>query len=241
MRARLKFTTDSVKDTLVGILKEHNWWPHFAQDSADAHQIVGEIRDSVEETDVQLFDGSDSIVLSHTPTESRGTLSLEHNVWVLRLLNSNIHQLQLACETFVRQLVEHAVRNHKHISFVGQIQIVERKRKETIIEGQTLATPNDRKAYARRHRRVEFLVSPVGAGVLVLLLLITFPWPARDLANPQQTWLFSVFEKFIGSVAVTTLISYVQYRSFLNLLRDYTIRWSIPGEPEKRDIKPHTA
>jgi hypothetical protein len=239
MRARIKFTTDSVKDTLVGVLKDHTWWPHFDQGSDDALQIITEIRDSLEEGDVGLFDGTDKIILSHTPTESRGTLSREHDVWVIRLLNPNIHSLQLACATLVTQVVEHASRNHKKISFVGPIQIVERKRKETIIQGRTLATPQDRRAYARSHRGVEFSITLVGVVVLVALLFLTYPWSWRNLNNPQQTWIFSVFEKFIGSVAVTTLIAYVGYRSFLVSLREHTIRWSIPGEPETLDIKPH--
>jgi hypothetical protein len=236
MRARIKFTTDCVKDTLVGILKEHHWWPHFEQGSNDSANIIAEIRDSLEEGDIGLFNGSDKIVLSHTPTESRGILSLEHNVWVIRLLNPNIHLLQLACQTLVTQVVEYASRNHKKISFVGPIQIVERKRKETIIEGKALATLSDRRAYARAHRGVEFRISLVGVCFLLTLLIVTYPWSWRHLDSPKQTWIFSVFEKFIGSVAVTTLISYFQYRSFLVGLREHTIRWSIPGEPEKLDI-----
>jgi hypothetical protein len=241
MRARIKFTTDCVKDTLIGILKEQHWWPHFSQNSADATKLVTEIRDSVEEGDIGLFEGSDKIVLSHTPTESRGTLSMEHNVWVIRLLNPNIHLLQLACETLVTQVVEYASRNHKKISFVGPIQIVERKRKETIIEGRALATAQDRRAYARSHRGVEFRIGQVGVVVLIVLLILTYPGPWRNLSDPRQIWMFSIFEKFIGSVAVTTLISYFQYRSFLASLREHTIRWSIPGEREKLDIKPHSA
>lgn len=237
MRARVKFTTDSSKETLKGILIEHRWWPHFDQFSDEAKHVIAAVRDSVEEGDIALFDGAEKVVLSHTATESDGTLSLEHNVWVLRILNPNIHLLQLACETFVAQLIEHAVRNHRKIAFVGPIQIVERKRKETIIEGRTLATPSDRLAYARSHRGIEYRIAQGGTVVLVVLLALTFPWPWRDLANVEQSWLFSVFEKFIGSVAVTTLIAYVQYRSFRRSLRDHTIRWSIPGEPEKLDIR----
>ncbi|MEI7870157.1 MAG: hypothetical protein WCI11_19915 [Candidatus Methylumidiphilus sp.] len=237
MRARIKFTTDSVKETLVGILKEHHWWPEFEQESEKAQQVIDDIQDSVEDRDTDLFTRNDKIVLFHTPTESSGALSLEHNVWVVRILNPNVHMLQMACESFVSQYVSHATRNHKNIIFAGPIQIVERKRKETIIEGRTLATPLDRRKYARSHRCVEFLISRGGMAVLFGLLLLTFPWSWRDLANTQQTWLFSVFEKFIGSVAVTTLISYVQYQSFLGSLQEHSIRWSIPGEPEKLDVQ----
>lgn len=240
MRARAKFTTDSVRETLVGILKEHHWWPHFDQDSDDASSLIAEVSDSVEEGDAALFAGSDKVVLTHTPTDSRGTLSLEHNVWVLRVLNPNIHLLQLACETFVAQLVEHATRNNKTIAFVGPIQIVERRRKETIIEGRTLATPEDRRAYARSHRGIEFLIAVGGAITLGALLLLTYPWSWWS-EDATLRWILSVGEKFIGSVAVTTLISFVQYRSFRATLREHTIRWSIPGEPERLDVKPHSA
>jgi hypothetical protein len=99
-----------------------------------------EAKDSVEEGDEDLFMESRKHVLSHTGTESRGTLSFEHQVWVLRLLNPSIHLLQLACEVFVGHVAENAARNHKKLNFVGPIQIVERRRKETIIEGQPLAT-----------------------------------------------------------------------------------------------------
>jgi uncharacterized membrane protein YeaQ/YmgE (transglycosylase-associated protein family) len=202
--------------------------------------LEGEVRDSVDENDVGLFDGSRKYILTHTGTESRGTLSFEHQVWVLRILNPSIHSLQLACQVFVAQVAEHAARNNKKVSFVGAIQIVERKRKETIIEGHALATSRDRLAYARSQKSMEFFIGIIGSIVLILLLLFTYPWPFRNFASPQQTWMFSVFEKFIGSVAVTTLISYVAYRSFLKSLRQSTIRWSIPGEPEKLDVKAHT-
>lgn len=240
MRARAKFTTESVKETLVGILKEHHWWPHYAQDSEEAKCLIAEVRDSVEEGDADLFDGSDKVVLSHTPTDSRGTLSLEHNVWVLRVLNPSIHLLQLACEIFVAQLVERATRNHRKIAFVGPIQIVERRRKETIIEGRALATPEDRISYARSHRGIEFRIAQGGAITLGILLLITYPWPWWTAESATLTWVLSICEKFIGSVAVATLISYFQYRSFRGALRDHTIRWAIPGEPERLDVKPHS-
>jgi hypothetical protein len=165
MRARIKFTTDFVEDSLVGILKEHHWWPHFDQSSQDAESLISEIRDSVEEGDVGLFMGSRKFVLSHTGTESKGTLSYEHQVWVLRILNPSIHLLQLACQVFVAHVVENAVRNNKKIAFLGPIQIVERQRKETIIEGQTLATPKDRVAYARSHRGMEFWIGVIGTVV----------------------------------------------------------------------------
>jgi hypothetical protein len=87
---------------------------------------------------------------------------------------------------------------------------------------------------------MEFKIGIVGAAVFVVLLALTYPWSFRDFGNHPQTWIFSVFEKLIGSVAVTTLISYAQYRSFLASLRDHTITWSIPGEPEKLDVKAHT-
>jgi hypothetical protein len=241
MRARVKLTTDSVKETVVGILKEHHWWPHFEQASPEALTIVQEVRDSVEDGDEALFNSSDKVVLSHTPTETRGVLSLEHGVWVTRLLNPSIHLLQLACETFVAQVTEHAQRNHRRIAFVGPIQIVERKRKETIIEGQALATKADRTHYARSHRGLERRIAIGGLIVLGALVLATFPWSWRDLTSPGQTWLFSILEKLIGSIAVTSLLAWVQYRTFFGQLRDHTIRWSVPGEPDKRDIKPQAA
>ncbi len=238
MRARLNFTTDSVEEALIVVLKEHFWWPDFPQDSQHADRIIKDVRDSLDDKDVDYFDSSKKLVLSHTPTESYGTLTMEHNVWVLRLLNPSIHSLQLACETLVKQVVDYANNNRKRIEFVRSVQIVERKRKETIIEGQVLATSEERTRFARSHRRIEFIISRLGACLLAILILITYPWPFRDIANPHQNWVFSVFEKFIGSVAVTTFISYVQYRSFLSSQQEHTIRWSIPGEPEKRDIKP---
>lgn len=238
MRARIKFTSDVNKDLLIGILREHHWWPHFGQNSAEAKRIITDVQDSLQENDIELFDGSEKVVLSHTPTESSGTLSLEHSVWVVRLLNPNVHLLQLSCETLVNQVVGYASLNHKKIVFVGPVQIVERNRKETIIDGRTLATQQDRMTYAKSHRPVEFLISWAGAATLVTLLLLTYPWSWRDPSIAWETWLFSIFEKFIGSVAVTTLISYFQYRSFRNSLKDHAIHWSIPGEPERLDVSP---
>jgi hypothetical protein len=240
MRARIKLTTTSVKETIIGILREHHWWPHFKPESEDAQKIITDVRNSLEEGDISQYDGSDKFVVSHTPTDSYGTFSFEHRVWVVRLLNPNVHSLQLACETLVSQLVVFAVRNDKTIDFVGPIQIVERNRKQTIIEGRALATRKDRIAYAKRHRQIEFRISRWGGWVLLGLILLTFPWPFRDPKNLYEIWTSSVLEKFIGSVAVTTLIAYLQYRSFRDALREHTIQWAIPGEPEKLDVKPHS-
>lgn len=236
MRARIKFTIDLVQDSLVGVLKDHHWWPQFDQLSENAQQLIKVVRDSVDENDIRYFDESHKIVVTHTPTEAIGTFSYEHGVWVVRLFNENMHLLQRACETLVLQMVEYVNRNSKKISFLGPIQIVERKRKETIIEGVTLATPEERIDYVRSHKSVEFLISRVGLISLVLLLFMTFPWAFRNFNDLPQNWIFSIFEKFIGSIAVTTAISYLQYRSFLTQLRDYSIRWSIPGAPEQHDI-----
>lgn len=237
MRARVKLTTDCLQDTLVGVLKEHHWWPQFEQSSESASQLIQKVRDSVDPADVESFDQASKFVVAHTPTEASGTLSLEHGVWVIRLLSENMHLLQVACETLVLQLVEYVNRNKKTISFVGPIQIVEQRRKETIIEGQTLATAEDRLSFARSHKSVELSIVKLGSGVLLALLLVTYPWSFRDFTSHPQTWLFSIFEKFIGSVAVTALLAYLQYRYFLSELRDYTIRWSIPGAPEKHDVR----
>src|SRR6267142_6436989 len=110
MRARIKFATDFVMEGLVVVLKEHHWWPHFAENSDEAESLKREVRDSIEETDIALFEGSKQILISHTPTESRGTLSLEHNIWVARLLNPSIHLLQLSCENFVVEVANYAAR-----------------------------------------------------------------------------------------------------------------------------------
>jgi hypothetical protein len=219
----------------------HHWWPQFEQSSQSAEQLIQKVRDSVDPADADSFDRAVKLVVAHTPTEASGTLSLEHGVWVVRLLSENMHLLQLACEKLVLQLVEYVNRNKKTISFVGPIQIVEQKRKETIIEGQTLATAEDRLSFARSHKSVELWIVKLGVIVLVVLLLITYPWPIRDFTSHPQTWLFSVFEKFIGSVAVTALIAYLQYRYFFAELRDHTIRWSIPGAPEKHDVRTRAA
>lgn len=239
MRARLCFTTDLVQESLVVVLKEHVWWPHFEQSSGEALALIRDVKGTVEDSDIPMFEASNKIVVSHTPTGARGTLSLEHGVWVLRLLNSDIHLLQLACQTIVTQVVEHASRNQKKIAFSDPVQIVENKRKETIIQGQTLATQESRLAYARSQKSVEYSIAICGAIVLLALLLLTFPWTWRDFQSLPETWLFSVFEKFIGSVAVTALISYVQYRSFFRSLRGGTIRWSLPGERREQEVKAH--
>jgi len=237
MRARIKFTTEFNKDALVGILREHHWLPGFDQNSPEASKLIAEVQDSVDEEDVVLFRGIEKIVLSNTQTESKGTLSLEHEVWVVRLLNPSINLLQLACQTLVTHIVENALRNHKKIDFKGPIQIVERKRKETIIQGRVLATPQDRHAFARSNRRIEYRIAQIGFVTLLVLLLVTYPWSWHDPKNPVQTWILSVCEKFIGSVAVTTLISYFQYWTFLVSQREHAIQWSIPGEPEQLTIR----
>lgn len=240
MRARIKFTTGSVRESLIGVLKEHLWLPPFSEDSQVAKNIVNDVRTSIEEKDIPLFDSSEKIVIAHAGTDSNGVLSLEHEVWVLRVLNPSIHLLQSACQIFVMQVVDHAMRNHKAISFQGPIQIVERNRKETIIEGRTLATREDRISYARSYRGLEFRIALFGSIFLLGLLLFTYPWKWWQSTTTLE-WIQAICEKFVGSIAVTALISYVQYRSFLASLRDHTIRWSIPGEPEKLDVKPHSA
>lgn len=240
MRARIKFTTNCYEENLIAILKEHHWWPGFDQHSDAAQDIVRKVRDSLDDEDVNLFDSVKKIVLSHTATESYGTLTQEHDVWVVRLLNPSVQSLQRACSRLVTQLVDHAIAIGKCVEFADTIQIVERKRKEKIIEGETLETAEHRKAYARAHRRTEFRISQIGFATLVVLLILTAPWFGH-LANapaPWVAWGFSVLEKLIGSAAVTTVISFIQYQLFLQSLKSHTIRWFIPGEPQQIDLKP---
>ena len=241
MRARVKFSTNSVEETILGIMRENYWLPDFGQNSDRAQNLIEEVRGTVDDEDVELFNGTKKILLWHTPTECRGTLSCEHNVWVVRLLNSSVPWLQSASAMLVSQLVEHANANRKTIGFPIPIQIVERKSKQTIIEGLVLATFESRREYARSHRGVELRISKLGLGALVFLLVATCLWSLFDGSSWSDTWpwpwFFSVLEKFIGSAAVTTVISYIQYRFFLQSLKDHTIRWNIPGDSEKLDVK----
>ena len=117
------------------------------------------------------------------------------------------------------------------------MQLVERNRKDPIIEGKILASKKDRLSYARKQKKVEYSIGVFGLSVFVILLIVTYPWPFRDPGNQVEMWLFTIFEKLIGSVAITALISYAQFHAFYASLHEDSIKWSIAGEPEKKAIK----
>ncbi|MEI6692163.1 MAG: hypothetical protein WCL43_05535 [Chlorobium sp.] len=238
MHAKIIFTSNFEDESLIIILKGNQWWPTFEQESAEAERIVSEMKESVKESDIPLFLASKKFVLISAVTETRGTLSHENNFWVLRLLNQNLSLLQLDCQVFVHRCIKHANQIQKQINFFDTpVQLVERNRKDPIIEGKILASKKDRFFYARKQKKVEYTIGVVGFFIFIILLFITYPWPFRDHSNQTQMWLFTIFEKLIGSVAVTSLISFAQFHSFYASLHEDSIKWSIAGEPEKKAIK----
>ncbi|MEI6847392.1 MAG: hypothetical protein WCK32_05040 [Chlorobiaceae bacterium] len=238
MHAKITFSCDFEDESLIIVLKGNQWWPVFNQKSSDAEKIITEMKDSVKECDIDLFLSSKKFVLLSAVTETRGTLSYERNVWVLRLLNANLSLLQLDCQVFVHKCIKHANQIQKKIRFYDKpVQLVERNRKDPIIEGKILASKKDRFLYARKQKKVEYVVGVIGLLVFVFLLILTYPWPFRDYNNHTQMWLFAIFEKLIGSVAVTALISFAQFHTFYVSLHEDSIKWSIAGEPEKKAIK----
>ncbi len=238
MHAKIIFTSDFEDESLIIILKGNQWWPTFEQGSSDAEKIITEMKDSVKESDIPFFLSSKKFVLLSAVTETHGTLSFERNTWVLRLLNPNLSLLQLDCQVFVHKCIKHAGQMQKKITFYETpVQLVERNRKDPIIEGKILASKQDRLSYARKQKKVEYTIGVIGFAVFVILLIATYPWPFRDPGNQAQMWLFTIFEKLIGSVAITALISYAQFHAFYASLHEDAIKWSIAGEPEKKAIK----
>ena len=238
MHAKIIFTSDFEDESLIIILKGNQWWPTFDQKSIDAEKIITEMKDAVKESDIPLFLESKKFVLLSAVTETHGTLSHERNLWVLRLLNPNLSLLQLDCQVFVHKCIKHANQMQNKIKFFDKpVQLVERNRKDPIIEGKILASKKDRLSYARKQKKVEYSVGVIGFAVFLILLAITYPWPFRDPDNQIQMWLFTIFEKLIGSVAITALISYAQFHAFYASLHEDSIKWTIAGEPEKKVIK----
>ncbi len=232
------FTCNFEDESLIIILKGNQWWPTFDQKSSDAQRIITEMKDSVKESDIPLFLESKKFVLLSAVTETHGTLSFELNTWVLRLLNPNLSLLQLDCQVFVHKCIKHANQIQQTIKFYDRpVQLVERNRKDPIIEGKILASKKDRLSYARKQKKVEYSIGVFGLSVFVILLIVTYPWPFRDPSNQVEMWLFTIFEKLIGSVAITALISYAQFHAFYASLHEDSIKWSIAGEPEKKAIK----
>jgi hypothetical protein len=238
MHAKIIFTSDLEDESLIIILKGNQWWPTFDQESSDAENIITEMKASVKESDIPYFLASKKFVLLSAVTETRGTLSFERNSWVLRLLNPSLSLLQLDCQVFVHKCMKHAGQMQKKITFYQTpVQLVERNRKDPIIEGKILASKKERLSYARKQKKVEYAIGIIGFAVFVVLLFATYPWPFRDPGNQAQLWLFTIFEKLIGSVAITALISYAQFYAFYASLHEDAIKWSIAGEPEKKAIK----
>ena len=232
------FTSDFEDESLIIILKGNQWWPTFDQKSIDAEAIITEMKQSVKESDIPLFLESKKFVLLSAVTETHGTLSFEHSSWVLRLLNPNLSLLQLDCQVFVHKCLKHANQMQKKINFYDRpVQLVERYRKDPIIEGKILASKKERLSYAKKQKKVEYTIGVIGLAVFIMLLIATYPWPFRDSGNQAEMWLFSIFEKLIGSVAITSLISFTQFHTFYASLHQDSIKWSIAGEPEKAAIK----
>lgn len=238
MHAKIMFTSDFEDESLVIILKGNQWWPTFDQKSSEAEKIITEMKESVKESDIPLFLESKKFVIVSAVTETHGTLSYEHNTWVLRLLNPNLSLLQLDCQVFVHKCIKYANKMQNKIKFhENPVQLVERNRKDPIIEGQILASKKERLAYAKKQKKLEYTIGVTGLIIFVTLLTVTYPWPFRDYSNQTQMWLFTIFEKLVGSVAVTALISYAQFHAFYTSLHQDSIKWSIAGEPEKKAIK----
>ena len=238
MHAKIVFTSDFEDESLIIILKGNQWWPTYDQASSDAEKIITEMKESVKESDIPLFLESKKFVLLSAVTETHGTLSYENKSWVLRLLNPNLSLLQLDCQVFVHKCIKYAKQMQNTLKFhENPVQLVERNRKDPIIEGKILASKKDRLLYAKKQKKLEYSIGVIGLIAFVVLLLATYPWPFRDFSNHTEMWVFTLFEKLVGSVAVTSLISYAQFHAFYASLHQDSIKWSIAGEPEKKAIK----
>ncbi|MEI6651524.1 MAG: hypothetical protein WCL42_02985 [Chlorobiaceae bacterium] len=238
MHAKIVFTSDFEDESLILIFKSNQWWPTYDQKSSDAEKIISEMTEAVKERDIPLFLESKKYILLSAITDTHGTLSFENKSWVLRLLNPNLSLLQLDCQVFVHKCVKYANQNDYRIQFHDNpVQLVERHRKDPIIEGKILASKKDRLVYAKKQKKLEYSISVTGLIVFIVLLLLTYPWPFRDHSNQAQMWLFTVFEKLVGSVVITSLINYAQFHSFYASLHQDSIKWTIAGEPEKKAIK----
>lgn len=234
MRARFKFRLDCTDESLVGLFKESHW---YVVDSDQQTQIIEEVRGSLDKSDTGHFDAAAKIVIKEALSESKGVISAEE-VHVARLLNDSVYGLQQACERLALLLSDYGHTRRKTLDFSGPVQIVEIGRKLTIIEGTPIATSRERWKYSRKQKATEFWISIAMFSLFVLLLIATYPYDWRNAKDTVQVWRFSVMEKFIGSVAVTGLVSLVQLVIFHRSLRRHTIRWEIPGPPEMQEVRP---
>ncbi|NUM47287.1 MAG: hypothetical protein HUU38_21515 [Anaerolineales bacterium] len=231
MRAKIAIKTDLINEDIQARLKEHGWWPNFEQNSQDAIDIKERILETVADNHHKLAAEGAKFVLLKPKTETEGLLSMELDNVVIRLKNSNVIILQTECEELVQVFHEYCHINKKRLEFTDDVEILEIKNHNRIIEGQAIPSPKERFALARKRKNLEFNVAIGGFILLIITLFITFPWDFLDAIKDNDkviAWFFDLPSKAIGSILITSISSSLNFLFFYNELKNEMILWGLP-------------
>ncbi len=231
MRAKIVMKTDLIDEDIQARLKEHGWWPKFDQTSQDALDIKQRILETIADGHHRLAVEGARFVLLKPGTETEGLVSMELGNVIIRIKNSNVIILQTECEEIVSIFHEYCSINKKKLKFADQIEILEIKNHNRIIEGQAIPSRKERFELARKRKNLEFIVAIGGFFLLIATLLIAFPWPAFEALKSTDkvaAWLFDLPSKAIGSILITTISSSLGFLFFYNELKNELVLWSLP-------------
>lgn len=232
MRAKIITQTNLSDTDIRGRLEENGWW--LEQDGPRALEIKQRILDTIAPEHRDLARDGAKFSIVNDLTTSEGLISSESNFLVIRVRNDGIVSLQRDCEKIVHFLANYCRQvSGKHINFPAKIEVLEVRNRNVVIEGFVVATREARINHAREEKSLELFLSKIGAVIIAVLLLLTFPYPfLRDFRanNESAMWAIDILGKLIGSVTLTTFISYLGYRVYRRSLRDSDIIWNIPKQ-----------
>lgn len=238
MRAKITFTAKAINDDEIkGFLRNKKWWPtDFSPDSLEAKKIISNVENNISIGDLNTFQESNiKFVILNKLSETRGVLSYNKNEeqWIIRIHNyeqvAKVNSIKLGCELFIQDIRKYF--DKSDIEFSQQVEIIEPKQNghitgaEVIFEGEILVTKKDKFIYAKKHRRLEFRISILGAALSMFLLYATYLSFNFFYYYSIINWALSVCDKIIGSVTITTMVSFLQFYSFYQSLGDKSIYW----------------
>lgn len=231
MRAKIIIKTDLLEEDIQARLKEHSWWPEFNQDSQDALDIKQRILNTIAENHYKLAAAGAKFVLLKPSTETEGLIGTELGNIVIRISNSDVPVLQADCEELVRLFYRYCALNKRPLEFVNKVEILEVKNHNIIIEGRPIPSSRALFQLARTHKKLELSIGLGGLTLLILSLLISFPWPVLDVVKRNSAilaWLFDLPNKSLGAILIATISASLNFLFHYNELKNKSIVWNLP-------------
>ncbi|QWR78312.1 hypothetical protein [Candidatus Magnetomonas plexicatena] len=165
-------------------------------------------------------------LIYHKPTHSHGLIGFEMETWIIRMFNANIVLLKTATENIIEIVYEKCTKNEKDIVFINkEVVLLETEHDIEVEKGSILPEKKDRREFFRNSIKIEHYTWVICTVLTMILIALSYALTIRQPIDDIYKWLYDVVTKFIGPLAVTGTINYVNYHVSWRKVKKKTILW----------------